>query len=257
MPVHLTLRAERRGGLTVYPVTARTDAIDAFVTSRAGGVSDPPYDSLNLGEHVGDDPERVAENRRRVARAAGVTPDALLIARQVHGADVVVVPHARGPVEADGQCTDADDVAVAILVADCVPVLLADATSSWFGVVHAGWRGLAAGVLEAAVARFDDPTTLRAVLGPSISASRYQVGPEVAGLFADVPGATTRDVGDRWRLDLGQVVVRRLAAAGLSDDRVDVLDASTDDTTRFFSDRAQRPTGRIALVARRRSMSAP
>jgi len=254
VPRELVLEPSQRGPLRVYPIeSARELGVDAFVTSRAGGVSEAPYDSLNLGNHVGDRDEHVATNRRRVARALGVGPGRLVFVRQVHGAGVLEV---TGPVEhaeADALVSSSFDLALGVLVADCVPVLLVDARSSRFGVAHAGWRGLRAGVLTNALEHFERVDTLHAFIGPSISVRQYQVGPEVADLFRDVDGAVLADRGDRSRLDLGRVVVAQLGAAGLGEERISETHQSTDGGGVFFSDRAARPCGRFALVAKRAS----
>ncbi|MDE3064695.1 MAG: peptidoglycan editing factor PgeF [Acidobacteriota bacterium] len=247
MPVVVELSARRRGPLDVFVAEGLDLGVDAFVTGRAGGVSEAPYDTLNLGAHVGDAPANVEENRRRVASAAGVAPDRLVTARQVHGSRVAFVDDPAGEVEADGLVTDDPALAVAVLVADCVPVLLSDGGSR-VGVVHAGWRGLAAGVLANAVACFERPDDLRVLLGPSIG-SRYQVGPEVASHFEDVEGALTPDVADRSLLDLRIVAAHQLEALGVLDDRIAVTREHSGDAE-FFSDRAQRPCGRFALVGR-------
>ncbi len=245
MPARLGAAAVERAGLPV--VGLDLPGVRALVTTRAGGESRAPYDSLNLSFAVGDDDRAVAENRRRVAAAAGVDPDRLVTARQVHGAIVASVDDPDASLEADALVTDRDDLAIGVLVADCVPVLVAAADGSRIGVAHAGWRGLAAGVLPATV-RAMGRERVRAVVGPAISARRYQVGPEVAGLFAGVDGAVLPDAGDRSRLDLVAVTVAQLRDAGVDDADLAVVDATTDDD-RFFSARAASPTGRFALVA--------
>ena len=252
MPVTLNLEPRLRDGLVVYPLdeVARL-GVDAFVTSRIGGVSRAPYDTLNLGDHVGDDPDAVRENRRRVARAAGVDLEHLVIVNQVHGRDVVRVTGPVAACSADALVSGADDVALAILVADCAPVLVVDAASPRFAVAHAGWRGLVAGVLGELITQFDDASTLRAIVGPTISQVGYQVGSEVADHFADVPDVLAADDEGRWRLDVAGVVVHQLRAAGLLDEHVARVNQNTDGGQPFFSDRAARPCGRSALVARR------
>lgn len=251
MSVAITLSAERRGSLSVYPVTPlRELGVDAFVSDRFGGVSDGPYESLNLGLHVGDDITHVLENRHRLAQAAGVDPNHLAIVRQVHGDTVLAIDGAPLDVEADGLVTSSSQLALAMLVADCVPTLLVDESSCAFAAVHAGWRGLAANVLEHAVAHFERPATLHAFLGPSISFEGYQVGPDVARLFVDVPDAVHPDVDDRSRLDLRCVAAWQLRQLGVADERILVSTQVTDGGETFFSDRAQRPTGRFALVAK-------
>lgn len=193
---------------------------------RAGGVSPAPWTSLNLGASVGDDPARVRENRRRLAEAFGVTPERVARLDQVHGAEVVVAE--RGAVGRDGDALITDDPRwlLAVSAADCLPAILCDVRRGAVAAVHAGWRGVAAGVAAAAVralaASFgSDPADLRAWLGPAIQGPCYQVGPEVvATVRADpaVPEAAAwRDPGtaDRWRLDVPAAVRAQLVAAGV------------------------------------------
>jgi YfiH family protein len=254
VPVELTLTPETRGRLSVYPVECvRRFGVDAFVTDRFAGVSPEPYDSLNLAGHVGDTFDHVAENRRRVADAAGVSLEQLVIIHQVHGREVLVVDQVPVDGEADALVSSSSGLCLAILVADCVPVLLVDEASPKFGVVHAGWRGLHAGVLASAVAHFDDPSTVHAFIGPSISVEGYQIGPEVAKYFDEVPGAVYPDGGDRSRLDLRHVTTTQLSELGLGDAHVMLSRQTTDGGETFFSDRAARPCGRFALVAKRAS----
>ena len=248
----MTLTSERRADLDVHPITSLRDCgVDAFVTDRFGGVSDGPYESLNLGLHVGDEPARVYENRRRVARAIGVGVDRLVIVRQVHGCDVVVAEDATPDTSADAITTIGTDLAVAVLVADCAPIVLCDAHGARLSVVHAGWRGLVAGVIERALAAFDDPSDVRAFIGPRISAAAYQVGPEVAEHFEQVPTALAPDVADRSRLDLGVVARHQLRHLGVRGANIVTSIDVTDGAGRFFSDRSVRPCGRFAVVARR------
>ncbi len=252
MPTHVTLSAQARGALSVYPVeSARHFGVHAFVTDRFGGVSAGNYDSLNLGTHVGDDPAHVAENRQRVAEAVGVTTEQLVIIRQTHGTSVVVAHEATPDSTGDVIIDDGDRYAIAMLVADCIPVLMVDEDSPRFSVVHAGWKGLRAGVLRSALANFAHPGAVHVFLGPSISPEAYQVGPDVAHAFADVPGALLPDGGDRSRLDLRQVALHQLASLGVADENTSLSRQTTDGGETFFSDRARRPCGRFALVARR------
>jgi YfiH family protein len=254
VPVEVTLAPEVRGSLSVYPVEAlRRFSVDAFITDRFGGVSEAPYDSLNLAGHVGDDEQHVKENRRRVAEAVGVEPDSLITISQVHGNQIVEVGDAPVLGEGDGMVSKRTDVALAVLVADCVPLLLVDESSPRFGVVHAGWRGLAGGVIASALSHFESPEKVHVFVGPSISAEGYQVGPEVATHFASTPDALYRDTGDRSRLDLRRVVTRQLSDLGLIDEHVTVGRQSTDGGEIFFSDRAMRPCGRFGLIAKRSS----
>lgn len=258
MPVDVALTAQRRGSLTVHAFDVVAPlGVDCFVTDRNGGVSAAPYDTLNLGIHVGDDPSSVLENRRRVAGAAGVDTDHLVIARQEHGSHVALVDGPGVALTADALVTDDPTLALAVLIADCVPAMLFDPSSSRVGVVHAGWRGLSVGVLGRAIAHFARPEHLHVVLGPAISSARYQVGPEVAAQFRDVPDALVPDEADRSRLDLRRIAIYQLVTRGVRDECIYLTREVTDGGGRFFSDRAARPCGRFALVARRRSMSAP
>ena len=252
MSVAITLTPEVRGSLSVYPIhSAKKFGIDAFITDRFGGVSEGPYESLNLGIHVGDNPDDVAENRKRVASAIGA--ENLIIVRQVHSSDVVDAAQAITETEADGLVTAESNVVLCILVADCVPILLFDSSSNRFAAVHAGWKGLASGVIASALMHFDAASSVHAFVGPSISFEGYQVGPEVADVFAHIPGATASDGGDRSRLDLRLVANHQLIEAGISDENIEISRQSTDGGEIFFSDRALRPCGRFALIAKRAS----
>jgi polyphenol oxidase len=238
--------------LDVYPIEfARHFGVRAFVTGRSGGVSHAPYDSLNLGDHVDDEPSHVRENRRRVAEAIGVSAERLVIIDQVHGRDVVNANEATAQSAGDVIVDFGDGFAIAVLVADCLPILLVDEDSPTLAVVHAGWRGLENNVLESALEHFEHHDAVHAFVGPSISAAGYQVGPEVAQHFTDVPGAITPDTGDRSRLDLRAVAVAQLLALDVTDAHISVATQTTDGAATFFSDRAQRPCGRFGLVARR------
>lgn len=245
-----------RAGILVAPIEAvRPLGIDAFVTTRHGGVSLGPYHALNLATHVGDRGEAVDENRRRVAQAIGVTPQQLHFVHQVHGSAVATLTTASTPTTADALVTTAPDVAIAILVADCVPLLLADTATSTMAVVHAGWRGLVNGVIAATLRHFTDPDAVRAYIGPHIEPERYQVGDDVAAAFAEIPGALvddgTHDGAPKWRLDLGVVAHHQLRQGGVLDEHCYRDPRSTGARDLFFSDRGERPCGRFALVARR------
>lgn len=246
----IVLETRTRDSLTVYPISRATKfGVDAFVTDRSGGVSNAPYDSLNLAEHVGDAPDDVAENRRRVRVACGRAR--LVTVTQVHGPRVIDAADVTDASEADAIVTTNSRLALAILVADCVPVLLVDTASARFALVHAGWRGLQRGVIGAALSHFSRASTVYAFVGPSISRDAYQVGPEVARHFDHVPGALRADVGDRALLDLRRVTVTQLLDHGVRDESVELSSQVTDGGGTFFSDRAQRPCGRFALVATR------
>jgi YfiH family protein len=220
---------------------------------------------------VGDDPGAVLENRRRVARAMGADLGDFVFSWQVHGAGVRVVTSAdrsagafvldESVPEADALVTADSSVVLAILAADCVPVVLYDPVAHVLGCVHSGWRGTVARVSGAAVAAMGalgaSPENVIAGIGPAIGAERYQVGAEVAsaveGAFGGEAGTVMRPDGTgRWLLDLPAANRLVLREAGLPDASVHVTPYVTGDG-RFFSDRAVRPCGRLALVARLRT----
>ncbi|HKP92025.1 MAG TPA: polyphenol oxidase family protein [Thermoleophilaceae bacterium] len=225
----------------------------AVFSTRQGGVSEPPYDTLNLGILTDDEREAVAENRRRLAERVGVEREHVAMGRQVHGADLqewtemqqvawppVAQRGARPPValrEVDGHVTDLDGVALLVLVADCLPVALAG--GGRVAMVHCGWRGLAAGILERAVERFDEPPT--AAIGPGIGRCCYEVGPEVLDAF----GAAGP------HLDLRAVAVGQLEGAGVTDVRHVELCTSCNPDLFFSHRRDDGVTGRQAGVVLR------
>lgn len=242
------------------------DAADAVVTRRHGGVSAGPYESLNLSMSVGDDPGAVLENRRRLAEAFRAAPGDFVFARQVHGTGVAVVDaqdRGRGAFGLDDAVADCDalvtadpEVVLAILTADCAPIALHDPVAGVLACVHSGWRGTAAGVAAAAVAAMAklgaDPARTIASIGPVIDPDRYQVGEDVYDAFG---GRFTRpDPGTpgRWLLDLRAANRQALSDAGLAERNIHMTGIATGGD--FFSDRARRPCGRLALAARLRSV---
>jgi YfiH family protein len=237
--------------------TLESEGFLAAFTERSGGVSRGPFWSLNLGFATGDRRDLVAENRRRLRDALGVGP--FTVARQVHGAAVVTVgPEGAGagfdgPTGAlvgDVLATRSPRVAVAVLVADCVPVALAEPRTGRLAAVHAGWRGLAAGVVDAAVAAFERPREVVAAIGPCVGPDHYEVGPEVvAAVRAGTDGcAVAIRTSGRPRLDLGATIERRLRRLGVTRlVRTELCTACRPD--RFFSHRRDGRTGRQALVA--------
>ncbi len=205
----------------------------ALFTTRRGGVSEGPYASLNLGLLTEDAPDRVAANRERVRVHAGA--QRLAQGRQVHGTRVVV--DGQGGEEADGQVTTRPGVAAIVLVADCLPVALAGGGAA--GVVHAGWRGLAGGVLEAGVAAVGNGGPVAAAIGPGIGPCCYEVGDDVRAVFGT--SAPT--------LDLKAVARARLHRAGVTEVH-DCGLCTACDAQRFFSHRRDRGlTGRQAGLA--------
>jgi hypothetical protein len=242
---------------------------DAFVTARPGGVSAGPYESLNLGLGVGDDPAAVAANRHRLAAAVGAGLGDFVFTRQVHGAGVRVVTAAdagTGALALDESVPEGDvlvtadpSVVLAILTADCVPIVLLDPAARVLACVHAGWRGTVARACAAAVTAMTSlgavPDRIIAGIGPAIAADRYQVGAEVAqaarDAFSFVDAVIRPDGTGRWLFDLPAANRRVLRECGLRDGNIHLTQHVTG-TGVFFSDRSARPCGRLALVARLR-----
>jgi len=220
------------------------------VTTRAGGVSASPFDTLNLGDHVGDDPAAVAHNRARLRQAMPADPCWL---RQVHGTHVHDADATQdGQPEADAAVTTRVGRVLAILTADCLPVVLTDTHGRVLGVAHAGWRGLAGGVLEATLAALKaraPQAQWRAWIGPAIGPSVFEVGPDVLAAFPGAPSFFVPREGHpgKWWCNLPGLARARLAAAGVED--VACSDLCTVTDTRFYSYRRDGQTGRIATLA--------
>jgi hypothetical protein len=228
--------------------------VRAVMTTRAGGVSAPPYDSLNLGIAVDDDPLAVVTNRARLAQAVGDARPVYL--KQVHGARVVRLKAADAdhpPQEADASLTTEPGVACLVQVADCLPVLLAAPGARGVAAAHAGWRGLAGGVVDNAVAALCEATScaaseLRAWLGPCIGPRQFEVGADVVDAF----GAAARhrfsprpEASGKWLADLAGLARDRLTALGVAHVTGGRW-CTVEDASRFFSFRRDRVTGRMA-----------
>lgn len=225
--------------------------VQAAATTRAGGVSAGACASLNLGSHVGDAPAAVLENRRRL-RAALALPGEPLWLSQVHGTQVVWHEQSAGVPVADAAVTAERGRVCAVLTADCLPVLFCDRHGTRVGVAHAGWRGLAAGVLEQTITALGvAPGELLAWLGPAIGPAVFEVGDEVRAEFLaqDAPAAAAfvRNERGRWLADLYALARRRLQLAGC--EQVSGGGACTyTDAQRFFSFRRDRHAGRMATL---------
>jgi len=228
--------------------------VGAVMTTRAGGVSHAPFDTLNLRAAVGDDAAAVARNQRVVEAAIGATPVYL---NQVHGREVVQLTAADVRVgaavhAADASVTTEPGIACAAQVADCLPVLFAAPGARAVGAAHAGWRGLALGVLEATLARVCSaascaPHEVKAWLGACIGPTQFEVGADVLEAFAarpDSPRFVPRGQG-KWLADLGGLARDRLHAAGVADVSGGGW-CTVSDPSRFFSFRRDRVTGRMA-----------
>ena len=258
--------------MEVVRPTQAWPGLTLFCTTRAGGIGSSPYDTLNLGLGAGDDPGVVEVNRARLRAGLPAEPFWL---RQVHGITVAdadaagpaptpasgVWPSA-GPVlapQADAAVTTTPCRVLAVLTADCLPVVLSDIDGKVLGAAHAGWRGLAGGVLEATFAamqqRLPNARGWRAWIGPGIGATVFQVGDDVRQAFAregaDVPGMFVADPGapGKWLADLAGLAHWRLERLGVSQIESSRLCTVTDPANRFFSYRRDGRCGRMATVA--------
>ena len=234
--------------------------VHAHVSTRHGGVSPAPWNSLNFSIYRGDSPERVQQNQRRLAAALAIESARLIRCRQTHGTRVAKVDLAdagQWQEDCDALITDSVDLPLMLVFADCVPVVLYDPAHHALGIVHAGWRGTvngaAANTLWAMSAAYNtDPAQLHVGIGPSIGPQSYQVGPDVvdlalakapeaADLFAYRPEDEQRPYFDLW-----QANVKQLAAAGVLRTQIEVAGIDTAQNTQdFFSHRAEQ--GRCGL----------
>lgn len=218
---------------------ADLDGARVAFSTRLGGVSESPYHSLNLGLLTEDSEAAVAENRRRLAQALGFAPEQVVFARQVHGTRLLRHPREEGVVEADGHVVTEPGIAPLVFVADCLPVALYGPDG--LAMVHAGWRGLAGGIVAAAA---EVVGATRAAIGPGIGPCCYEVGEEVLSAFAGLG-----DVAQGRMLDLPEVARRLLGRAGV--ERVESAGLCTScEAELFFSHRRDAGrTGRQAGVA--------
>ncbi|HUO43610.1 MAG TPA: peptidoglycan editing factor PgeF [Burkholderiales bacterium] len=224
--------------------------VKGLITTRRGGISSGPYASCNLGLHAGDDAAAVAANRRRLRELLPAEPKWL---EQVHGNRVVAADGLTETAAADASVARQPGTVCAVMMADCLPVLLCDRDGSVVGIAHAGWRGLAAGVIENTVGTMAlPPQRLLAWLGPAIGPAAFEVGAEVRDAFvthdpaaaaAFVPSRQT----DKWRADLYALARQRLARCGVAPIYGGGL-CTASDPARFYSHRRDRVTGRMAAL---------
>jgi YfiH family protein len=223
-------------------------------TTRAGGVSSPPFDTFNLGDHVGDDPAAVAANRKRLTAALGLGEDAVVWMNQVHGDHVEVVdgPLEAAPVEkTDALVTTTPRLALAVVSADCVPVLMGDVRAGVVAAVHAGrvgaQNGVVARTVEAMLRLGAQAGDISALLGPAVSGRNYEVPEEMAAAVeAALPGSRTTTSRGTPGLDLRAGIARQLTALGVS--AIDIDPRCTVDDRNLFSHRRDAPTGRLASL---------
>ncbi|HMV17264.1 MAG TPA: peptidoglycan editing factor PgeF [Zoogloea sp.] len=237
-------------GNWIVPDWPAPACVRALSTTRLGGVSPAPWDSLNLGTHVQDDPARVLANRAILRAQLPADPVWL---NQVHGTTVVDAAVVSGIPDADAAIARASGAVCVVMTADCLPVLLCDRAGTVVGAAHAGWRGLHGGVIEATLAAMGvAPHEVLAWLGPAIGPAAFEVGDEVRAAFvaddeaaasAFLPGAAP----DKWLADLYRLACQRLARAGVT--RVSGGGLCTvADRRRFFSYRRDGLTGRMASL---------
>lgn len=232
--------------------------VHAVVTTRHGGCSESPYDSLNLAYHVGDEPSKVVENRRKLLSSlneiAPCGPPQWL--QQIHGTDVVDAfsePKRRAQTvpEADAVTTTHRGLPCVVMTADCLPVFFCDQSGNRVAVAHAGWRGLCHGVLENTLAKFSNPAEVMCWLGPAIGTEAFEVGAEVRDAFIKVDSvaksAFTELSNGKYLADIYDLARQRLMKSGIG--MISGGDLCTvTDKERFFSYRREKNTGRMASV---------
>lgn len=229
-----------------WPVPAN---IHALVTTRKGGTSHPPFESFNLADHVGDDQAAVAQNREVLRAFLPSEPKWL---KQVHGAIVANADNLTEPVEADASVAFQPDIVCAVLTADCLPVLFCDRQGKRVAAAHAGWRGLAGGVLEASVAAMKcDPAEIIAWMGPAIGPQAFEVGDEVRETFvSNLPEsvkAFKSGLVGKWLADIYELARLRLARAGVTHVYGGGM-CTFNDVEHFYSYRRDKTTGRMASL---------
>ena len=244
------------GYFTTLRLSKEEGAEGRSAAGHAAGASAAPYDTFNLGEHEGDEARAVAVNRERLA---SMLPDAPLWLKQVHGVDVFDAdagPSGGAPPEADAAITSVRGRVLCIMTADCLPVVLCDLRGSVLGAAHAGWRGLAGGVLEntlaAMQARAPADSRWRAWVGPAIGQQAFEVGEEVRSAFVGPDAAAARFFAPgrpgKWQADLAGLAEHRLKRAGIHEVQASGL-CTHARTDLFYSYRRDGPTGRMATVA--------
>jgi YfiH family protein len=226
--------------------------IRRVTTTRAGGVSVPPFDTFNLGDHVGDDPVAVAANRKRLAMATGLGEDGLVWMNQVHGDNVVVVDGPSATIaDTDGLVTTKPGLALAVVTADCVPILMADARAGVVAAVHAGRVGAQKGIVVKTVATMVAQGAhveyISVLLGPAVSGRNYEVPDAMAAeVEAVLPGSRTTTARGTAGLDLRAGIARQLRGLGVT--AVDADPRCTVEDPNLFSHRRGAPTGRLAAL---------
>ncbi len=227
------------------------EGVRTWVTTRSGGVSSPPYDSLNLATHVGDRVEDVRQNRRQLREQIGLPTEPVWL-NQIHQARVVELPTEEAVPEADGSWCREPGVVCAVLTADCLPILITNRSGSSVAALHAGWRGLAAGIIEQGVHCFSDPREeLLVWVGPSIGHSSYEVGSEVREQFClrseESEEMFLPSSGGRWLASMPGLARQQLSGLGVTSVYGGEWDTFKE-RGQFFSYRRDGETGRFATL---------
>ncbi len=238
----------------IIPDWSAPARVHALSTTRVGGMSQAPYDSLNLAQHVGDTHTDVVANRAILKQLAAYKNEPVWL-EQVHGNSVVDATQTSGAVKADASFTTALDTGCVVMTADCLPVLFCNRQGSGVAAAHAGWRGLADGVLEATLQRLCDelsclPADILAWMGPAIGANAFEVGDEVRQAFIaqhDVAAAFTENRPQHWLMDIYAVAKARLNAIGVCDVTGGEY-CTYSDAQQFFSYRRDGRCGRMASL---------
>ncbi|MBD2782233.1 purine nucleoside phosphorylase YfiH [Xenorhabdus szentirmaii] len=235
----------------IFPDWPQPDNVGACSTTRMGGVSLPPYDSLNLGNHVGDKSEHVERNRSLLVEYAQLPREPVWL-EQIHGTEVITLDgQAVGNYQADAAYTNTPGQVCAVMTADCLPVLLCSASGDEVAAAHAGWRGLCSGILENTVSRFNaKPEMIRAWLGPAIGPEKFEVGPEVREAFI----ATNFDLqqafipyGDKYLANIYLLAKLKLQSLGITEVFGGTACTVTEER-HFFSYRRDGNSGRMATL---------
>jgi len=235
----------------IYPDWPAPDNIKAFSTTRQGGFSLPPYDSLNLGDHVGDELHTVIKNRESLLIQAGL-PESPRWLKQVHGTTVSFASSWQQGDEADAIVSETSNQVCSIMTADCLPILLCDQQGNKVAAIHAGWRGLAAGIIEKTLAHFNCPSQdIMAWLGPAIGPTQFEVGSDVFTEFTAQSRhahlAFQQTDSDHYLADIYLLAKQRLNASGVTD-VYGGEHCTVSDSSRFFSYRRDGITGRMASM---------
>lgn len=227
------------------------DCIRAGITLRQGGVSKPPYDSFNLATHVGDEPTKVNQNRAILNESLNLSGEPQWL-EQVHSTKAVILPNEVAIPKADASYTTDKNIVCAVMTADCLPLLITDKHGSCVAAIHAGWRGLCDGIVEATIKKLPvESETLMVWLGPAIGADVYEVGKEVYDAFTkdheEAKQAFTATSEGHWLFDIYGLARLRLSKMGIT--QIYGSDHCTlSEEDKFFSYRRDDVTGRMASL---------